>query len=320
LFGLVAALGIAEGGIRILAATMERFPFVVSDARAGWTNRPNIEQQPVVFGNSRFIMSTDGGGRRITRATGARPTASAAQVVLLGDSFVYGLGVNDEETVGSILARETRYGIVNLGVVGYGTDQELVKLEEFLGAAAATKAPVEAIIVFVFDNDFVDVQRESDPYLGRTKPRFYAQGELVRAPYALRASDRLMDLSQLFWVVNSKRSTLFAGVDPAPRDGIAIVVGCLQAMRRLAQANGARFHVLLHHRLTNGRVRSAPILDDAIWERFIQQTGALDITNDILGGDGADPIGLDGGHWSAAGHRRVASKILADILEVSDKR
>src|SRR5262249_59770546 len=52
---------------------------------------------------------------------------------------------------------------------------------------------------------------------------------------------------------------------------------------------------------------SSPILDDATWEHFIRQTSAVDITNDILASDGPDPIGLDGGHSSAAGHRRVAS-------------
>src|SRR5262245_25339768 len=262
IFGFLLAIGLAEGGIRILALAMHRFPFLTSDARAGWANLPNIEQKVVNFGNSRFILSTDSGGRRIPHALkGVSPGGSATQVVLVGDSFVFGLGVNDEQTVGAILARETPYWIVNLGVVGYGTDQELVKLEEFLSGLTNGNR-IAAIIVFAFDNDFVDVQRDRDPYLGRTKPRFNVKGELIRTAYTPTVSDRLMDLSRLFWVVNSKRATMFADSRLLPRDGIEVVISCLRLMRRRAEANRAQVHVLLHHRLTNGRQRSSPILDE----------------------------------------------------------
>jgi len=108
---------------------------------------------------------------------------------------------------------------------------------------------------------------------------------------------------------------MFADSRLLPRDGIEVVISCLRLMRRRAEANRAQFHVLLHHRLTNGRQRSSPILDETTWERFIHETGAIDITNDILAGSGADPIGPDRGHWSVEGHRRVASKILVDILQ-----
>src|SRR5262245_35943489 len=123
-----------------------------------------------------------------------------------------------------------------------------------------------------------------------------------------------MDFSWSFWLLNSKQSTLFAKPSPAARDGLEVVVECLREMRRLAEASATSFHVLVHHRLTNGRVRTAPILDDVAWQQFMQHSGAVDITDYILAGDGEDPIGSDGGHWSAAGHRRVASKIIADFL------
>jgi len=63
------------------------------------------------------------------------------------------------------------------------------------------------------------------------------------------------------------------------------------------------------------RQRSSPILGETTWERFIEETGAIDLTNDILAGNGADLIGPDHGHWSVEGHGRVASKILVDILQ-----
>lgn len=315
---IVFGLGIAEGFVRVLAVMMERSPLLISDVRAGWANRPDIESQAVVVGNSRFVMSTDRNGWRITYPRGWRPAALVPTVVLAGDSFAYGIGVNDEETVAWILARETPYKIVNLGVLGYGTDQELVKLEEFL--EANPKERLGAIIVLVFDNDFIDVQQARAPSLGRTKPKFVVHGELIRTAYMPGVSDRLMDISRLFWLLNSKRTALLASENPSPYAGLDVVISCLQSMRRLAEARGAQFHALLHHRVTNNRLRSEPLFDEAVWRRFIERTGAIDITDEILAGDGPDPIGPDAGHWSAAGHRRVASKIEADVLSVPGVR
>src|SRR4029450_5746145 len=52
------------------------------------------------------------------------------RVVMVGDSIAYGAGVKDEQTFSARLeARGPRFDVVNLAVGGYGTDQELLRLE-----------------------------------------------------------------------------------------------------------------------------------------------------------------------------------------------
>ena len=53
-----------------------------------------------------------------------------ADIVLIGDSYVEGSYVSDDETVSSLLQAGLVRPVANLGVAGYGTAQELVVLEQ----------------------------------------------------------------------------------------------------------------------------------------------------------------------------------------------
>jgi hypothetical protein len=75
-----------------------------------------------------------------------------ASVVLIGDSYVEGWYVSDEQTVASRLAHWSGQCVANLGVAGYGTKQELRVLK---GDALAKKPKL--IAWFFFEgNDFYD--------------------------------------------------------------------------------------------------------------------------------------------------------------------
>ena len=70
--------------------------------------------------------------------------------------------------------------------------------------------------------------------------------------------------------------------------------------------------MLAHHHLRGVRPFS-----DSVWADFIRRSGATDITPSLRAMKGSDPVGYDGGHWSAAGHRLVAS-IVKERLEAAD--
>jgi hypothetical protein len=87
----------------------------------GWENRRGFQ------GLLHDALTTvDSSGRRspgrVTTESERRP-----RVVMLGDSITFGSAVRDEETFCALMT--PRYDVVNLGVEGYGTDQELLKLE-----------------------------------------------------------------------------------------------------------------------------------------------------------------------------------------------
>ena len=58
-------------------------------------------------------------------------TPGKTRLVMLGDSVTFGARVRDFETFSALLEeRDARYEVVNLAVEGYGTDQELLVLED----------------------------------------------------------------------------------------------------------------------------------------------------------------------------------------------
>jgi len=299
--GCAVALLLGEIAIRVCVAVMHRAPLVVSDERVGWALEPNLRDQIRVGDGGQYVITTDGEGHRITRGLAERSVANEPSVILVGDSFVQGQAVNDSESFAWILAHETSLNVVNLGVLGYGTDQELVSLRAYLEAHPSLE--VRDIVVLVFDNDFIDVQVDAHPALGRSKPRFRVQDRRLEAgAYRRGLSDRLMDLSSLYWLINSKRALLFKSPEPPVAGGTEVVLACVEGMRDLAVGRGARFHLLAHRHL-----RGLKPFPESVWLEFLRRSGAEDITPRLRAMKGADPLAYDRGHWSAAGHRLVAA-------------
>jgi hypothetical protein len=115
-----------------------------------WSERPASDIE-AVYGLPRTLSTPitftyDLWGYRNTTNT------ERASMVLIGDSYVEGWYVSDEQTVASQLAHRLGEFVANLGVAGYGTMQELRVLK---GDALARKPNV--IVWFFFEgNDLYD--------------------------------------------------------------------------------------------------------------------------------------------------------------------
>ncbi|RMF18689.1 MAG: SGNH/GDSL hydrolase family protein [Deltaproteobacteria bacterium] len=96
------------------------------------------------------------GDRIFTRV---RPEGIRARVLLLGDSFAYGLGVGDAETFAARLERALPgVEIANTGCNGYGTRDELAVLDLF-GEAFRP----DLTILFFFWNDLENNLKRTEP-------------------------------------------------------------------------------------------------------------------------------------------------------------
>lgn len=74
-------------------------------------------------------------------------------IVLLGDSFTFGIGVNDGYEFGAIMGDELKqdYNVINLGIGGWGLTQEIRVFYEM----AQSYSP-KIVIIFFFSNDPYD--------------------------------------------------------------------------------------------------------------------------------------------------------------------
>lgn len=106
------------------------------------------------------------------RGRGDDPAAAAHRIAVVGDSFTFGLGVNDEQTFTEVLNRDFANRIVfyNFGVPGYSTDQEylLIKERVFLFA------PHQIVLVVYLFNDLIDNLLPFPFQTSRAKPYFAA--------------------------------------------------------------------------------------------------------------------------------------------------
>jgi hypothetical protein len=115
-------------------STKWRFNPYRSDGILGYTHRPDWEtvHETEEF---RVTVHTNGLGLRGAPADAKKPRGTY-RILVLGDSFAFGFGVEDAETFAAVLARTLappagfeRVEVLNAGVAGWSADQYLLFLE-----------------------------------------------------------------------------------------------------------------------------------------------------------------------------------------------
>jgi len=160
---LLVALGALEGLLRLVgflpalpldpdAVSINGYLWI-SDPFLGFKNRPNGNY---VYRDIRTAptLTTDRAGFR--NGHGWDPNASAPEVVIVGDSTVFGAEVNDGDTSASQLSRllgtEPPVAVLNAGVRGYNTVQAKRMLEQCLA-----RYPTIRVAVYCYcDNDWFE--------------------------------------------------------------------------------------------------------------------------------------------------------------------
>ena len=186
--------------------------------------------------------------------------AGRTRIVMLGDSITFGHGVRDAETFSALLeSRAGRFDVVNLSVEGYGTDQELLRLER----EGLRYAPDVVILNVCLTNDVVNNELttdQQDPEERIPKPYFSLEGGELRLHDAhlkltrlRRVGQWLRDQSHLYRRLVSllpAREPRTSAVKREPRLDMRTATDLtLRLIRRAADDSrraGARFLVLLH--------------------------------------------------------------------------
>lgn len=220
------------------------------------------------------------------------------RILVVGDSFVFGDGVDaDERLTEALESRLPGWRVENLGMTGWGVDS-MYRATQWI----APRAKPDIVVLCVYTDDF----RRVDPYysgLGYAIPRFALEdGELRSIPYPNPSRLERMRLWQAWLRLAFDRSGAVWRLHEA----------LLDRFRALSESEG--FELVLA--FLPGREDTQIDQDRRAW---LADYGArrgvpfLDLT-DVIHGAGVEKTYIEGNwHWSPTGHW-IAAKAIHGFL------
>jgi hypothetical protein len=302
---LSLAIGLAalEAGGRAFATVIaKQGKLFRPDADLGWTPLPELDLVRKNANGELWHVTTDAEGIRGPSAWG---DDHQTRLLVLGDSFAFGEGVDLADRFDALLQeRMPHLSIVNLGVMGYGPDQELIRARSW----KRTLRRGDAMLLLTYGNDFYDLARTR--HGGRSKPWVQdVRGRLLEHQPAIDVLDILRDRSYVFTLLT--RSA--AGVGQSERTEQRLeTVGELYRKWVLQEtadllARGVLV-VIVHHGDT---VFELPFEVAEVFAMTCPGVSGCLALDGALASHPRDEVFLEDGHWAAGGHRIAAGEIAA---------
>ena len=347
-FSIALALGFSEFAIRFVAPqdlglfTTTRDGLIV--------HPPNLE---VYSYTHQQTVRTNSLGMRDREHT-LEPADDAFRVLLLGDSFMEALQVDFEESFPSLLeqrlqeAMKRPVDVINAGVSGWGTDDQLTYLTRY----GLPLEPDLVLVAITLHNDVSDNLRRTFHELREgalhRKPRQeipLLRYVLLRARIFLASNSHLYQLAHRAWQTRehrAKATNLNSHVaqlmrrepDEQTREGWELTFRLLEETRRTAAGAGADTAVFLiplsmqlsEARLEKFRLRHG-IEPDAIHPEAPQVAmrewaagtdwNLIDLLPAFRQAAQASPERLylkSDGHWTPRGHRLAAEQVTPHLI------
>ncbi len=263
------------------------------NADLGWFPKKNSARE---FQGSRLVKAThnDMGFRDINHKKNNLPN-----ITFLGDSFVWGYDVEDNERFTDRLRGKfkNKFNIYNLGVSGYGTDQEFILLQKYYNDLK----PKMVFVIFC-DNDF-DNNSSNVVYHGYYKPYYVYRnkqrlGPVKGTPTPLSTNYKMLHfdedhplLAKSHIIKWSARLLGRAWYHLHKKSLIDPTYQILEEMNRFLNEKGSKLVV--------GTVNSHPKMEAFFTEKNISY---INLDNNFR-------YALKGQHWTPEGHNFVANKI-----------
>jgi len=309
-------------GLKPLYVSPERDQFWKYDALLGWAHQPGQEG---IFETPQFRTSVriNENGLR-DRQHSYEQQSDTERILVLGDSFAWGYGVEESERFSQLLEKGLGVEVINSGVSGYSTDQELLWYQN-----EGIKYETDLVIVVLAGNDVGDNDRQ----LVNTiyyKPKFvFEEGQLVPTGYPVpktslqgkftyslsQRSALAYFLVQRYFDIRSKYGNMKVNAVSAdepesntPSDNYTfkLTIALLDEIRTIAESKNDRFMIVTTDQWWNAP--SGATYADFI--RTLRAEGFLVLDVEAMPGfDPAEMVIADDGHWSRAGHEFVAEKI-----------
>jgi lysophospholipase L1-like esterase len=313
-------------GVKPLYVSPERDHFWKYDPLLGWAHEPGQEG---IFETPQFrtVVRINDNGLR-DRPHSYNRQNDIERIVVLGDSFAWGYGVEESERFSQLLEKSLDVEVINAGVSGYSTDQELLWYKN-----EGIKYETDLVIVELAGNDVSDNERQlvSTVYY---KPKFVleedqlvptnypvpktsAQGKFIyalsqRSALVYFLVQRYFDLLSLYRnaKVDSHHTNSPVHGISAEREDFKLTIALLDEIRNIAKSRKAKFMIVATDRWWDSP--SSETYPDFI--NALRTEGFLVL--DVESMPGFDPEVMlipNDGHWNQAGHKFVADEIQAFI-------
>ncbi|HET6598280.1 MAG TPA: GDSL-type esterase/lipase family protein [Anaerolineales bacterium] len=334
IFSTIFALVLSEIGLRLtgfspLYVSPERDRFWKYDSLLGWAHEAG---QDGIFETPQFrtfVRINDKGLR--DRSHSYERQNDTERILVLGDSFAWGYGVEEEERFSQLLEKLLDAEVINAGVSGYSTDQELLWYKN-----EGIKYETDLVIVVFAGNDIGDNEKQlvNNIYY---KPQFVIdEGGLVLTNYPVpktspqgrfiyslskRSALAYFLTQRYFDIVTLYRKTKVdadhvnvpgSGVQPEKKP-FELTIALMHEMRQTAESRGAKFLIVATDSWWNypSKENYENFLTTMRSEGFL----VLDVES-MPGFSSEDMLIPDDGHWNQSGHKFVAAKI-KDFIEVN---
>jgi len=309
-------------GFNPLYVSPERDRFWKYDSLLGWAHQP---QQEGIFETPQFrtVVRINEEGLR-DREHSYKRQNDIERVLVLGDSFAWGYGVEESERFSQQLEEALDVEVINAGVSGYSTDQELLWYEN-----EGIKYETDLVILVIAGNDVGDNDRQlvstiyyKPKYViekgqlvltGYPVPKTSPQGRLIyslsqRSALAYFLVQRYFDLLALYGKAKVDSDHANSSVSDINTEGepFKLTIALIDEIRNTAESRKAKFMIVSTDRWWNSPSRET-------YKDFIDtlQTDGF-LVLDVESMPGFDPVEMlisDDGHWSRAGHEFVAEEI-----------
>ena len=199
--GIFIGLICSEVGLRLCG--FRYATFLQPDRVSGWSHRPDDVAVYSFLGHDTLVKINSHGWRDYERPVKKPP--STFRIAVIGDSFVAAWQVGLQETFCALAERQLnqqaafgarKVEVLNFGVNGYGTAQELLALQSYIPAYE----PDLVILAFFAANDLIDNSKELD-FDGRAwmRPYFELRSDLLVLDSSFRDSPKFRSRSNLFF-------------------------------------------------------------------------------------------------------------------------
>ena len=155
LVGSFVSFGMVEGVVRLYFSEPVLPRFVVDSGVGIRFNQSGVSTEHFYPNQYRVTITTNQAGLRGIKDYTVPKPPNTYRIAMLGDSMLFGFGVADNEVVSYQLehllnrtAKNRKFEVLNFGVSGFGTAEQLVAYEKLVRPYKP-----DAVVVFYFSND-----------------------------------------------------------------------------------------------------------------------------------------------------------------------